>query len=462
MSIFVLNIATMLGLALAIDYSLFIVSRYREELRRGRTVGEAVERAVGDRRQGRRVQRDRGRDRAVRPAAVRGPGHPLDRHRRRARRALLGRLRADLPAGRPRDARPSRQRAVAQRAAPPLPPGRRRRRGRADRRAGSASRTRVMRRPIAVLDPDPRLPAHRRQPVPAPRAGRARRRDLPARRREPRRVRRAPDRVRPRRDDADHHPRRRRPARRPTSPTSRRSTPTPRSVDALEGIDRVESPFTIHDPATGALLTPEQVAALYALPAGQRPPGLDALLAQYVRGSTVRLDAISPLPPSRPEATDLIPVRSARSRRATGITTQVGGSAASGHDFLVSQAERAPYAVGLTLLASGLILFLLFGSVVIPIKAVHHDPAVDHRQLRGDGLDLPGGQPVRTCSTSSRSGTPSRATRSSCSASSSGCRWTTRSCSCRGSRRPTGGPATTPRRSPRACRRRPASSPARR
>ena len=46
MSIYVLNIATMLGLALAIDYSLFIVSRYREELRRGRTVGEAVERAV--------------------------------------------------------------------------------------------------------------------------------------------------------------------------------------------------------------------------------------------------------------------------------------------------------------------------------------------------------------------------------------------------------------------------------
>ncbi|MFL5712091.1 MAG: MMPL family transporter, partial [Chloroflexota bacterium] len=46
MSVFVLNIATMLGLALAIDYSLFIVSRYREELRRGRSVGEAVERAV--------------------------------------------------------------------------------------------------------------------------------------------------------------------------------------------------------------------------------------------------------------------------------------------------------------------------------------------------------------------------------------------------------------------------------
>jgi RND superfamily putative drug exporter len=37
---------------------------------------------------------------------------------------------------------------------------------------------------------------------------------------------------------------------------------------------------------------------------------------------------------------------------------------------LISQAERAPYAVGLTLLASGVILFLLFGSLAIPIKAI--------------------------------------------------------------------------------------------
>ena len=46
MSIYVLNVSTMLGLALAIDYSLFLVSRFREELKRGRTTAEAVERAV--------------------------------------------------------------------------------------------------------------------------------------------------------------------------------------------------------------------------------------------------------------------------------------------------------------------------------------------------------------------------------------------------------------------------------
>jgi len=45
-SIFSINLVTALGLGLAIDYSLFIVSRYREELARGRTVEQAVIRTV--------------------------------------------------------------------------------------------------------------------------------------------------------------------------------------------------------------------------------------------------------------------------------------------------------------------------------------------------------------------------------------------------------------------------------
>ena len=45
MSIFVTNVATMIGLALSIDYSLFTVSRFREELRH-RSVADAVERTM--------------------------------------------------------------------------------------------------------------------------------------------------------------------------------------------------------------------------------------------------------------------------------------------------------------------------------------------------------------------------------------------------------------------------------
>src|SRR5215217_7190682 len=48
LSIFVLNLATMLGLGLAVDYSLFVTSRYREELgRHGGEVAGAVETTIG-------------------------------------------------------------------------------------------------------------------------------------------------------------------------------------------------------------------------------------------------------------------------------------------------------------------------------------------------------------------------------------------------------------------------------
>jgi putative drug exporter of the RND superfamily len=41
-SVFAMNVATLLGLAVGIDYSLFMVGRFREELSAGRTVAEAV------------------------------------------------------------------------------------------------------------------------------------------------------------------------------------------------------------------------------------------------------------------------------------------------------------------------------------------------------------------------------------------------------------------------------------
>ena len=45
-SVFALNIVTMMGLAVGIDYTLFIVSRFREELAAGRAVPDAVGRAA--------------------------------------------------------------------------------------------------------------------------------------------------------------------------------------------------------------------------------------------------------------------------------------------------------------------------------------------------------------------------------------------------------------------------------
>jgi uncharacterized membrane protein YdfJ with MMPL/SSD domain len=45
-SVFAINIVTLLGLGLAIDYALFVVSRFREEIRRGRPVPDALARTM--------------------------------------------------------------------------------------------------------------------------------------------------------------------------------------------------------------------------------------------------------------------------------------------------------------------------------------------------------------------------------------------------------------------------------
>jgi uncharacterized membrane protein YdfJ with MMPL/SSD domain len=145
------------------------------------------------------------------------------------------------------------------------------------------------------------------------------------------------------------------------------------AIAKVDHIDRVEGPFAgIKDVQTGGDLDAAGISALFGMPRELLPQemaaGLERLEDAYIRGSTVRLDAISPLTPLSPQGTAV--VRRVRDVAVDGVTTQVGGLAADGHDFMVSQSETIPYAIALTLGASAVILFLLFGSVVIPIKAV--------------------------------------------------------------------------------------------
>jgi uncharacterized membrane protein YdfJ with MMPL/SSD domain len=145
------------------------------------------------------------------------------------------------------------------------------------------------------------------------------------------------------------------------------------SLAKLDGVTRIESPYSLTDPTTGMALTPTQVGQLYTLPAASRPPqaeaAITALQQAYLRGGTVRLNAISNLDPASPQATAMVPTIRAIGA-GTGIGTMVGGESAIGHDFLVAQGERMPFAIGLTLIASAVVLFLLFGSLAIPLKAV--------------------------------------------------------------------------------------------
>jgi uncharacterized membrane protein YdfJ with MMPL/SSD domain len=369
MSVFVLNIATMLGLALAIDYSLFMVSRFREELGRGRSVADSVERAVAT--SGKAVAfsgmavaiglsgllvfeaaalRSIGLGGSIvvlcsvvyaltfLPAILGILGHRVNAL---SVSGLIRRLRPNRPVV----ARPSRWEGVARW---------------------------VMRRPILVLVPTLVLllaagtPFLRlQQGVPGAEiypAGLESRDAYVALQTEFPRGETTPIVVL-----ADvQGP--------PTDPANALALArySAALVD-IDGIDRVEGPFSLTDPATGAAMTPEQVAQLWTTPRDKLPAevaaGLDRLASAYIHGSTVRLDAISPIDAAQPTASAIIPIVRALPA-GEGIKTEVGGTAALGHDFLVSQSERAPLGVGIPLIASGVILFLLFGSLVLPLKAV--------------------------------------------------------------------------------------------
>jgi Predicted drug exporters of the RND superfamily len=372
MSVYVLNIATMLGLALAIDYSLFITSRFREELARGRTVEQAVERAVGT----------AGKAILFSGVAVAIGLSGLLWFRASGLSSIglggatvvlasvffsLTFLPAILGMLGPR----VNSLSVA---------GLLRRLGLRRDTPGAVRRSRweqvalgVMRHPIAVLIPvlafllvvgSPYL--RLKQGVPDATvypAGVASRDAWVALQTEFRPGETSPIVILL--DTA-------------ASPTSEASitavTALAARIGAVDGIDRVEGPFTIPDPATGQSMTPAVVARLYAAPPETLQPalaaGLDRLRAAYIRGNVVRLDAVSPLKSSEPAGTAVI----SRVRVAPldpAITRmQVGGAAALGEDFLLSQSDRIPWAIGTTLLASAIILFLLFGSLAIPIKAV--------------------------------------------------------------------------------------------
>ena len=98
-SIFAMSLVSMLGLGLGIDYSLFVVSRFRDELA-ARTCRRA-RRGDGDGRQGGPVLRPDRLHRAARPDDVHVQRVALARHRRFDRGGAVGAGRADAAAGDP-------------------------------------------------------------------------------------------------------------------------------------------------------------------------------------------------------------------------------------------------------------------------------------------------------------------------------------------------------------------------
>jgi len=368
MSVFVTSVVTMLGLALAIDYSLFMVSRFREELACGATVGEAIERTVAT--SGKAVAF------SGTAVAIGLSGLLLFRAPTLSSMGVGGALIAlcsvayaltFLPAmlailgprverlRMPNPFRRSSEPATNDSATPVQGAG-------LWERIAAA----VMARPVAVLVPILVLLVAFGLPFLGERQGLPGADMLPA----TAEARAAWDTI------ETHFPAgETRPVDLlitvPGNPTSSGNAAALAAYSAriagLTGVTRVDGAFSLTD-QSGRPLSTSAIAAVVAAPSGSRPSALDALLASTVRGSVVHLQVISPLAGTSAAQTLVQTIRSMDP--GPGLRVAVGGGDAASLDFLDAQNAQMPAAIVYILVAMALMLLLQFGSVVLPIKAV--------------------------------------------------------------------------------------------
>ena len=129
-------------------------------------------------------------------------------------------------------------------------------------------------------------------------------------------------------------------------------------------VARVESLVDL-DPS----VTREQYQQLATAPPQLRPPGVQQLLRQTVGGRLALLVVATPLKPSSAEARALVEEIRA-SHPAIGGEVLVTGQTAFDLDIINLVTRHAPLTVGLVMLATYVVLFLLLGSVLLPLKAV--------------------------------------------------------------------------------------------
>ncbi|NBD08234.1 MULTISPECIES: MMPL family transporter [Corallococcus] len=137
-----------------------------------------------------------------------------------------------------------------------------------------------------------------------------------------------------------------------------------RRIAALPGVLGVESAVDLvpgMDRAT--------VQRLAAAPPQAMPPELAASRAAYLTGSVAVMQVLTSAPPSSREARDL--VRTLRENRVVGDGRWVvGGQTATDVDAGAFVRHHTPAAVGFVMGMTCLVLFVLLRSVVLPLKAL--------------------------------------------------------------------------------------------
>jgi trehalose monomycolate/heme transporter len=136
-----------------------------------------------------------------------------------------------------------------------------------------------------------------------------------------------------------------------------------RQINALPGITRVDSLVTL---SAGMSLADYQL--FYQHP--EQFPAASIALQTYAKGHQTLVLVRYTADPITPEARQLV-----RQLRAMplppGITTlQIGGFPAEHLDYVESLVQNTPWVMGAIMLVIGILLFLMLGSVFLPLKAI--------------------------------------------------------------------------------------------
>jgi putative drug exporter of the RND superfamily len=137
-----------------------------------------------------------------------------------------------------------------------------------------------------------------------------------------------------------------------------------RWLQSLPGVSRVES---IVDLAPG--ISREQYQQVAAVPPAFRPPGLDVAFAQLVGEHVTLLSVQSSLPATSDAARDLVrTIR--RDHPPVDADILLTGPTAFDLDFIDVVHDAAPSAIGFVVVATYVALFWLLRSALLPLKAV--------------------------------------------------------------------------------------------
>ena len=142
-------------------------------------------------------------------------------------------------------------------------------------------------------------------------------------------------------------------------------------VDDLAGLAGASSVASVLDPPSG--MDPETYRQLIALPEDQRPAEvafLTAWLERTVAEDVTRVDVFTSYLPDSGDGRAFVDAVRAVPEPELADETLTAGLSARSRDFMASFTASVPWAIAIVVTVTGAVLFLSFGSVFLPVKAV--------------------------------------------------------------------------------------------